>query len=330
MSKISRRDVAIGAVAIGAASILRPRAARAATKIRMMTNWFPEAEHGGFFHAVAAGLYEKAGLDVELRPGSAGLNPMQLMAGGEADIVMSYDIQILTSFEKGIPVRAIFTCCQYDLIGLLVRPDVNSPAEMKGKKIYFGASGYSTYWPWLKKKYGYSDDMAGTKSGNLQTFITDPTSGVIGYSTSEPYIAQQQNIPTKFFLFGPEGYPTYANTMATTADFINKDPDAVARFTKASIEGWKAYLQDPSLGNELIKKMNPKMDDGQINFAIKKMREDQLVGGGDAATMGIGIMTEARWKSIRDFMVDAGLLKAETDYKQALNTDFVKNLRITM
>jgi NitT/TauT family transport system substrate-binding protein len=330
MSKISRRDVAIGAAALGAASILRPRGARAATKIRVMTNWFPEAEHGGFFHAVAAGLYEKAGLDVELRPGGAGLNPMQIMAGGEADIVMSYDIQILSSIEKAIPVRAIFTCFQYDLIGLLARSDVNSPAEMKGKKVYFGASGYSTYWPWLKRKYGYTDDMAGTKGSNLQTFITDPTSGVIGYSTSEPYIAQQQNIPAKFFLFGPEGYPTYGNTMATTADFINKDPDAVARFTKASIEGWKAYIQDPSVGNVLIKKMNSKMDDGQINFAIKKMREDKVVDGGDAATMGIGIMTEARWKAIRDFMVEASLLKAETDYKQALNTDFVKNLRITM
>jgi NitT/TauT family transport system substrate-binding protein len=330
MSKISRRDVAIGAAALGAASILRPRGARAATKIRVMTNWFPEAEHGGFFHAVAAGLYEKAGLDVELRPGGAGLNPMQIMAGGEADIVMSYDIQILSSIEKAIPVRAIFTCFQYDLIGLLARSDVNSPAEMKGKKVYFGASGYSTYWPWLKRKYGYTDDMAGTKGSNLQTFITDPTSGVIGYSTSEPYIAQQQNIPAKFFLFGPEGYPTYGNTMATTADFINKDPDAVARFTKASIEGWKAYIQDPSVGNVLIKKMNSKMDDGQINFAIKKMREDKVVDGGDAATMGIGIMTEARWKAIRDFMVEASLLKAETDYNQALNTDFVKNLRITM
>ncbi len=330
MSKISRRNVLAGAAAVGTASILSPHIARAATKIRMMTNWFAEAEHGGFFHAVAAGLYEKAGLDVELKPGGGGLNPMQLMIGGEADIVMSYDIQILTSFEKGVPVRAIFTCYQYDIIGMMTRPDVNSLAEMKGRKVYFGASGYSTYWPWLKKKYGYTDDMAGTKGSTLQTFITDPKSSVIGYSTSEPYIAEQQKIPAKFFLFGPEGYPTYGNTMATTADFIKKDPDAVAKFTKASIEGWKAYMQDPTIGNGLIKKMNPKMDDGQINYTVKKMREDKIVDGGDAATLGIGIMTEERWKVIRDFMVESGFLKAETDYKQALNTDFIKNLRVTM
>jgi NitT/TauT family transport system substrate-binding protein len=330
MSKLTRRNVLAGAAAIGTACILRPRRARAATKVRMMTNWFPEAEHGGFYHAVASGLYEKAGLDVELRPGGAGLNPVQLMVGGETDVSMSYDIQILTSFEKGIPVKAIFTCYQFDLIGMLVRDDVKSLEEMKGRKVYFGQAGYSTYWPWLKERYGYTDDMAGVKGANLQTFITDPTSGVIGYSTAEPYIAEKQGLKTKFMLFGNYGYPTYGNTMATTADFIKKDPDALGRYVKASMEGWKQYLKDPSAGNALIKKMNPKMDDGQINYSIKKMREDKVFDSGDAATMGIGIMTEKRWTAVRDFMVKANLLKADTDYKQALDTAFIKNVRVMM
>lgn len=330
MSKMSRRTVLAGAAAIGTAAIIRPRGARAATKIRIMTNWFAEAEHGNFYHAVASGAYERAGLDVELRPGGGGLNPMQIMVGGEADVVMSYDIQILNSFEKGVPVKAIFTSYQYDLIGMMVRPNVNSLAEMKGRKVYFGASGYSTYWPWLKKKYGYTDDMAGVKGQNLQTFITDQTSGVIGYSTSEPYIAQQQGIAAKFLLFGNDGYPTYGNTMATTDPFIRKDPDAIARFTKVSCEGWKAYMADPSIGNTLIKKMNPKMDDGQIAFTIKKMRDDKVLDSGDAASMGVGVMTPERWKITRDFMVEAGFLKAETKYEQALTTEFIKNVRVTM
>lgn len=330
MSKLTRRNILAGAAAIGTAAILRPRGARAATKVRMMTNWFPEAEHGGFYHAVAAGLYEKAGLDVELRPGGAGLNPVQLMVGGETDVAMSYDIQILTSFEKNIPVKAIFTCYQFDLIGMLVRDDVKGLEEMKGRKVYFSQAGYSNYWPWLKERYGYTDDMAGVKGANLQTFITDPTSAVIGYSTSEPYIAEKQGLKTKFLLFGNYGYPTYGNTMATTADFIKKDPEALGRYVKASMEGWKAYLKDPSVGNELIKKMNPKMDDGQIDYSIKKMREDKVLESGDAATMGIGIMTEARWTAIRDFMVKSNLLKADTDYKQALDTTFIKNVRVMM
>jgi NitT/TauT family transport system substrate-binding protein len=328
--QLSRRCLLAGGLAAGGATLWRPRRARANTKVRLLTNWFAEPEHGGFYHAVATGLYDKAGLDVELRQGGPSLNVMQLLAGGEADVVMSYDIQIMTASEKGIPVKAIFTCFQFDLIGLLTRPDVNSLADLKGRKVYFAGSGYSTYWPWLKQKYGYTDDMAGPKASNLQTFITDPTSAVAGYITSEPYVAEQHNIATKFFLFANDGYPTYANTMATTADFIKNNPDAVAAFTRASLEGWKAYMQDPSAGNELIKKINPNMDDGQINFGLKKIREVKAIESGDAATMGIGVITPERWQKTRDFLVSANLLKASTDTTQSMTTQFVKDLKIMM
>jgi NitT/TauT family transport system substrate-binding protein len=243
---------------------------------------------------------------------------------------MSYDIQIMSAFEKGVPVKAIFTCFQFDLIGLLTRPDVKSLADLKGRKVYFAASGYSTYWPWLKQKYGYTDDMAGPKGPNLQTFIVDPTSAVAGYITSEPYVAEKQNLPTKFFLFAEQGYPSYANTMATTGDFIEKNSNAVGRFTKATIEGWKAYMKDPSIGNALIKQTNAKMDDGQIEFGLRKMREVKAVESGDAATMGIGIITPERWKRTRDFLVEAKLLKPETDTTQAMTAEFIKDVKIIM
>src|SRR5258708_5820601 len=330
MKRVSRRNVLAGGVALGGASVLRALPAKAATKVRVVTNWFAEPEHGGLYHAAAAGLYEKAGLDVDLRQGGVWVKAMQRMAGGEADIVMSYDIQIMSSYEKGIPVKAIFTCFQFDLIGLIARPEVNSLAELKGHKIYFAPSGYSTYWPWLKARYSYTDDMAGPKGPNLQTFITDPTSAVAGYITSEPYVAERQNIPTRFFLFANEGYPSYANTMVTTTDFIQKNRDTVARFTQASIEGWRAYMRDPTIGNEFIKSLNPKMDDGQIEFGLRKMREVKAIRSRDAATMGIGIITEERWRKTRDFLVEAKLLKAETDYMQSMTTEFVRDLKITM
>jgi len=243
---------------------------------------------------------------------------------------MSYDIQIMSAFEKDIPVKAIFTCFQFDLLGLLTRPDINSLADVKGHKVYFAGNGYSTYWPWLKQKYGYTDDMAGPKGQNLQTFIADPTSAVAGYITSEPYVAEKQHLAIKFFLFADEGYPSYANTMATTAAFIKDNRDAVAAFTRASVEGWKAYMQDPAIGNALIKKTNPNMDDGQINFGLKKIREVKAIESGDAATLGIGIITLDRWKKTRDFLVEAKLLKESTDVTQCITTEFIKDVKIMM
>jgi NitT/TauT family transport system substrate-binding protein len=330
MSKFSRRRIAAGGMALAGGALLRPRPARAAQKLRLLTNWFAEAEHGGFYQAVATGVYEKAGLDVEIRQGNAQLNGMQLLLGGEADVIMSYDITILNAAEKGAPVKAFFTSFQFDLIGLMTRPDVGSLAELKGRKVFFGANGYSSYWPWLKQRFGFTDDMAGPKGPNLATFFNDPTSAVAGYLTAEPYLAVQRNVPVKFFLFAEHGYPPYANTMATTTTFLKDNSDAVARFTRASVEGWKDYLRDPSAGNALIKKLNPQMPDEHIAYSLQKMREVKAVEGGDAATMGIGIMTEERWGKTRDFLVESKLLKPETDWKQVFTTDYIKDLKITM
>lgn len=118
--------------------------------------------------------------------------------------------------------------------------------------------------------------------------------------------------------------------MATTTGFIKSNPDALKSFTRASVEGWKAYMKDPSVGNALIKKTNPKMDDGQINFGLKKLREVKAIESGDAAIMGIGIITPERWKKTRDFLVEAKLLKDGTDTAQCITTEFIKDVKVMM
>ena len=102
----------------------------------------------------------------------------------------------------------------------------------------------------------------------------------------------------------------------------------VARFVKASLEGWRDYLKNPAPGNALIKADNPKMSDEQLAYAVEKLRQNKSVDGGEAATQGLGIMTAARWKTTYDFMVAAGLLDAKTDWTKAFDDRFVKDLKI--
>src|SRR3954469_5199314 len=109
-----------------------------------------------------------------------------------------------------------------------------------------------------------------------------------------------------------------------------KNPEATARFVKASLEGWKSYLTDPAPGNALIKADNPKMSDEKIAFALEQLRALKVLVGGDAQTMGIGIITEARWKATYDFMVAAGFLKPEVDWKQGFTDRYVKSLKLSM
>jgi NitT/TauT family transport system substrate-binding protein len=315
---------------IAAALSLAAGPAGAADKVTFLTSWFAQAEHGGFYQAKATGLYDKADLDVTIKMGGPQVNGIQLLLGGEADVMMGYDFQVLSGVAKGLPVITIATSFQKDLQGMMTHDDVKSLAGLKDKTILVATPGRTSWWPWLKAKFGYTDTQTQAYTFNLQPFFADKSIAQQSYPSSEPFQAMQKNVPVNFFLFADDGYPPYGTTMVATTKFIAEHPDVARRFVKASLEGWKSYLKgDPAPGNTLIKADNPKMGDEQIAFGIKRMNELEIADGGDAKTMGIGVMTSERWKATYGLMVDSGLLPKETDWTKGFTTQFTKDLKIT-
>jgi NitT/TauT family transport system substrate-binding protein len=304
--------------------------ADAADKVTFLTSWYAQAEHGGFYQAKATGLYDKENLDVTIKMGGPQVNGMQLLLGGEADVIMGYDFQVLNGVSKGLPVTTIATSFQKDLQGMMTHADVKDLGGLKDKTILIATSGRTTWWPWLKAKFGYTEAQTQPYTFNLQPFFADNNVAQQSYPSSEPFQAMEKNLPVNFFLFADYGYPPYGTTMVTTTKFVAEHPDVARRFVKASLEGWKSYVKgDPSPGNALIKADNPNMSDAQIAFGIKRMNELQIVDGGDAKTMGIGIMTDQRWKATYDLMVQSDLLAKDTDWTKAFTTQFVKDLKIS-
>ena len=301
-----------------------------ADKVTFLTSWFAQAEHGGFYQAKATGLYEKAGLDVTLKMGGPQVNGAQLLLAGETDFMMGYDLQVLKMLEQGLPAITVATSFQFDLQGIMAHDHVAGLADLKDKTILVATAGRTTWWPWLKAKFKYSDEQTKPYTFNLQPFFADKNVVQQSYPSSEPYQAKLQGVPVKFFLFARDGYPPYGTTMVTTRAFVERSPDVTARFVKASLEGWKSYMADPAPANALIKADNPKMSDEQIAFGIEQLKALKALDGGDAQTMGIGIITQARWNATYDFMVSAGLLKPEVDWKQGFTDRFVKTLKLSM
>ena len=300
----------------------------AADKVTFLTSWFAQAEHGGFYQAKATGLCEKAGLDVTIRMGGPQVNGSQLLLAGETDFLMGYDIQVLKGREQGLPLVTVASSFQFDLQGVMTHDDVADLPALKGKPILISGSSRTTFWPWLRAKYGFTDDQIRPYTFNLQPFFADATVSQQSYLSSEPFQAQQQGVKTKFFLFADGGYPPYGSTIVTTEKMLAENPDVVARFVKASLEGWRDYFKNPEPANALIKVDNPKMTDAQIAFAIDKLKQIKAIDGGDAATGGIGIMTAARWKQTYDFLVAANLLDPNTEWQKAFTDRFVKDLKV--
>jgi NitT/TauT family transport system substrate-binding protein len=300
----------------------------AADKVTFLTSWFAQAEHGGFYQAKATGLYEKAGLDVTIKMGGPQVNGSQLLLAGEADFMMGYDIQVLKGREQNLPLVTVASSFQFDLQGLMAHDDVMDIADLKGKPVLIAGQSRTTFWPWLRTRYGFTDDQIRPYTFNLQPFFADNTVAQQAYLSSEPFQAQQKGEKVKFFLFADGGYPPYGSTIVTTDKMVAEKPDVVARFVKASLEGWRDYIKDPKPGNALIKADNPKMSDEQIAFAIEKLKETKAVDGGDAASQGVGVITAERYKKTYDFLVAGGLLDPKTDWQKGFDARFVKDLKI--
>jgi NitT/TauT family transport system substrate-binding protein len=303
-----------------------PLRVEAADSFVLGSNWFAEAEHGGFYQAVATGIYKKYGLDVTIKMGGPQINGIQLLAGGLIDLWMGYDFQTLKAVEQGVPTVTLAGFFQKDPQAILAHPDVKTYADLKGKTIYLAGAADITFWPWLKAKYGYSDSQKKPYAFSVAPFLADKNSAQQGYVTSEPYAIMQGGVTPTSLLMADAGYPPYATTVVTLQKTIDAKSDALARFIKASAEGWKSYLADPAPGNALIKKDNPKMTDDQLAFGVDQIKKFGLVTGGDAAKLGIGVMTDARWKQTFDVMVQNNLLPATVNYKQAYTLKFDKDL----
>jgi NitT/TauT family transport system substrate-binding protein len=319
-------------VALSLALVLGAASAQAQEKFSYLTNWFAQAEHGGYYQALANGLYKREGLDVTIRMGGPQVNGMQLLAAGQVDCFMGFDVQTMKAWENGINVVTVAASFQKDPQVLIGHPGVvNKMEDLKGKTILISTAANTSYWPWLKAAYGLQDSQARPYTFNIQPFIADKNLVQQGYLSSEPYaIEQQAKFKPNVFLLSDHGWPPYSTTIVCTEKTVKERPKAVAAFVKATMEGWKSYLTgDPAPANALIKKDNPNMTDDKIAHGIKMLKETGMVMGGDAAKMGIGVVTDDRMKKTYDMMVAMKLLDpTKVDLRKTYTTEFVRNLRV--
>ena len=314
-------------IVVAALAALFASPVSAQDKVTKATNWKAQAEHGGYYQAVATGIYAKYGLDVTIRQGGPNVDNNLLMLAGRIDFNMGGNSDSVFAFaEKNIPFRAVAAIFQKDPQILMSHPGVgnDSLAALKGKKILVSKAGVVSYYPYLKKMFGFTDDMVVPYTFNIAPFLADKQISQQGYATSEPYAAIKAGVNPVVHLLADNGYRTYSTTIEVSQKLIDEKPDLVQRFVDASILGWKDYLYgNPAPGNALIKKDNPDMTDEQIAFSIEAMKKYGIVDSGDAKTLGIGAMTDKRWKEAFDDAQALGVYAPGTDYTKAYTTRFV-------
>ena len=292
------------------------------------TDWLAQAEHGGFYQALAEGTYRKHGLDVTIRMGGPQVNGLQLLAARRLDIAMADALQVLSAVEQNVPVTAVAAKFQKNPTVIIAHPGVATLEDLKGKPIAVSSASATTFWPWLKQRFGFTDDQKRPYAFSVQPFLVDPKLSQQGFATSEPFSIEKGGVKPVVFLLAELGYPPYSEVLAVTRDTLAKRPDVLARFVRASAEGWKSYLANPAPGNALIKRENPQMSDELLAYGHRKMLEYAIVTGTDTATSGLLTMSEARWRQTIDFLMSTGLAKPNADYASAFTLSIVRDVKV--
>lgn len=294
------------------------------TKVAILLNWYPEAEHGGFYAAKVHGIYEKYGLDVDIQPGGKTTVVAQSLTLGRVQFGVANADDVLVARNQDIPLVALMAPIQKGPRCIMVRADSGIQSLADLKNVILQIDPNRPYVPFLKSK-GLLDASVKLAPyyGSVAQLVAGPGYAAQGYTFSEPFMAKQQGVAVKEFMMSDIGYNPYASLLVTSNDYLAKHEDVCRRMVEASVEGWQKYLSDATASNEVILKNNKQgltketLDYGVVALKPLCMENDDL--------KTVGKMSRERWVELSDTLVDLKIIdRPKVNVDAVFNATFLK------
>ncbi len=293
-----------------------------AVRVELALNWFPEAEHGGYFAALVHGYYRDAGLDVKIIPGAASSAVLQRVARNQVAFGVENADRILLGRAQQADVIALMAPIQKSPRGILVHAKSGFERIADVSNVTLAVNSGASWVQYLKKRVPLSNVRFVPYAGTVAQFLVDPKYAQQAYVFSEPYVAREKGADAKCLLMAETGYNPYTSLLFTSGETLSTRPDLVAKFVSASLKGWLTYLERPEETNGYLQKVNPEMTAGILEYGFKSLRPLCLDGlPGPAA---VGRMTLERWQTLADQLIEVGALKPDVvDPRAAFTTKFL-------
>jgi NitT/TauT family transport system substrate-binding protein len=302
----------------------RPAGDGGLTKIVFQADWYPQPEHGGFYTALAKGYYKDEGLDVTILPGGPYISVEKQVSAGPAQFGMGSSDKVLESDSQGQSLVAVAATMQHDPQGIMVRKNspVHSFSDLNGHSVAINVAA-STWFEFITKRYHLDNVHVVPAMMNVANFVADPQYIQQAFATSEPFFAHQAGIETRVLLISDAGYNPY-RVMFATRDFVQQHPEIVAKFVRASVKGWKNYLNDPLAAHAMIAKLNPALNPEWMQFTWQQLRDGRFVAGDDPSGAQLGQIDPARGATMYEQLVDLKVIDKPFDPTTAYTLQFLQ------
>ncbi len=297
-------------------------ATTALRKVVFQSDWFPQAEHGGFYQALAKGYYRQVGLSVEIRPGGQGVGIKVPVSTGEVDFGMNRSDDVMVVASRGLPLVMVAAILQHDPQALMVHEDspIKTFRDLNGRTLT--ASVGMTWIPYLQKKYGIKFDL-NPNNYSLTGFLADPNAVQQCFVTNEPFYARQHGVRVRTLPISDSGYDVY-HTIICRRELVRQSPDLVRRFVAASIQGWADYLtSDPAPAHDLILKKNAQMSREMLEYSRGEMILRSLVTGNRELGEDIGQLSLGRLSEQLDVLLAMKIMDTPVAISSVATREFL-------
>ena len=302
----------------------RPAGDGSLTKVVLQADWYPQPEHGGFYTALVKGYYKDEGLDLSIQPGGPYITVEEQVGVGAAQFGMGSSDKVMEANSQGQSLVAVAATMQRDPQGIMVRKDspIRSFSDLNGHNVAVKV-GESTWFEFVVKRFQLNNVHVVPAMMNVANFIADPNYIQQAFATSEPFFAQQAGVETRVLLVSDAGYSPY-RVMYTTRTFLQQHPEVVGKFVRASLKGWREYLNDPAPAHAMIVKLNPALNPQWMQFTWEKLKEGHFITGDDPNGAQIGQLDPKRWATMYDQLVDLKVIATPLDPTTAYTLQFLQ------
>ena len=323
-----KKSVKFGLLAAGlvaAAGVFAVGSAQSKPTVTIVLNWVAEPPHGGYYAAVQDGLYAAKGVDVKLVPGGPNVAGYALLGSGKVEFAQADPAGIMGSREEGNNLVGVFADLQLSPQVLMFHKSnpVKDFADLNGRKV--AVTPGAPYWDYIKAKFKLDKVQQLNYSGQQASFLADKTLVQQGYAVAEPFTLKQAGADIDFLSIGDSGFN--ANGMlATTEDYVAKNPQIVKAVVEASQEGWKRYLANPAKYGGALKKDNKDLSDDFMDWSSKAIAPFVLGKDGDTKKYGIGYYSMDKIKTLYDALIQVKVLKAPQDWRKVFTNQFIPKM----
>ena len=313
---VSKIGVAFTVLSLGLISSA-PALAQDETGVRLLMNWFPQANQGGYWQAQLDDR-EGDGIKITTLPGGPRIQTIPQVVSGEAEFGIGYADDIIRARQMGAPVKAVYAALDHAPYDLVFHPDqgIKGVEDLAGRTV--AVSLGAAYWDWTKLTYGIETKDIPV-SGDMSLFANDPAMVQQGLYLFLPFRMKEAGIAHEQFRIADLGYRPY-EVLFTTDAMIADHPDTVRATIAAVKKGWQEFMADPDPVSTKNLAVNQQISPAANANAIALMKSSGLLPEDSKL---FGCMDSTRWDELAKQMMAIKVVPEDFDVKAAYDVSFV-------